>query len=76
MDRVQREGKMKYYVDRKKRYNLRCHGSYANYPVFDENNKLVSILECYATDINYWLNNEKIEKMVKENIQPFFKIVE
>lgn len=51
---------MVYYTKKNERYNLREHGRFASYPVYQKtDNKRVATLECYgdAVDFNMMVIN-------------------
>lgn len=41
-------------IKKNERFHLRCNGEYATYPVH-ENGIYIGNLECYASDVSYWL---------------------
>ena len=43
---------MKYHTIKSERYNLRCNGAYASYPVYTHNGERIGTLEAYSRDIN------------------------
>jgi 3-methyladenine DNA glycosylase AlkC len=44
---------MKYHTIKSERYNLRCNGAYATYPIYEHGTgKKVAVLECYSEFVN------------------------
>lgn len=43
---------MKYHTIRSERYNLRCNGASASYPVYTHDGNRVGTLHCYATEVD------------------------
>ena len=63
---------MKYHTIKSERFNLRCHGAYATYPVYEHaTGEKVANLECYAEMVNNFLHVAD-KKGVLES--PFFPI--
>lgn len=61
---------MKYHTIRSEKFNTRCNGSYATYPVYNHiTGKEEYHLECYSTDVNL-----RIAELNKGNDAGFFKI--
>lgn len=47
---------MKYHTIKSERFNIRCNGAYASYPIYTHDGNRIGTLECYATDVSRLLN--------------------
>ena len=47
---------MKYHTVRSERYNLRCNGASATYPIYDDKGLQIGKLECYSSDLSRLLS--------------------